>query len=462
MTAAPDPAIFRAYDIRGVVPGQLDEKAARQVGEALGGQAAAGGVPAIVVARDGRLSSPGLARALAAGLSSMGVEVLDAGMLATPIAYWAARQHAGGCSAVVTGSHNPKDYNGIKMTLHGLPLAGDEVKEIRAAIVRGPRPAARPAPVTPLEGVAARYADAVLRGPRLARPVKAVVDCGNGAAGPFYPAALRRLGCEVAEMFCEVDGTFPNHHPDPAVPKNFAAAVARMEEEGAELVLAFDGDGDRLGVWLPGDGIMFPDRVLMLLVRELLARRPGSDVVYDVKCTANLDPFIKELGGRPHIWLNGHSFMKKEIARLGAPLGGELSGHLYFNEDGWSFDDPLLAAVRLLRLVAAAPSARELFASVPDSCATPEYTVPMPAGADPHAFVARLVAEQDLAGAPRVLTIDGLRADWDDGFGLVRASNTTPSIVLRFEGKDPAARDRIRADFARLVAAADPAVELPF
>lgn len=461
MSELPAAEIFRAYDIRGLVPEMLNESAARLVGQALGAKAKAAGSPAVLVARDGRLSSPGLAQALAEGLNAMGMPVRDAGMMPTPTAYWGAKQHTDGNSVVITGSHNPKSYNGIKMTLGGVPLAGEEVTELRAMIESGLQPADQPAATEPLDGIVAAYADAVLAGPRLARPVKVVVDCGNGVAGPSYPEVLRRLGCEVSELYCDIDGEFPNHHPDPAVPENFKDAVAKMEAERAEMVLAFDGDGDRLGVWLP-EGILYPDRILMLLTRELLARKPGSEVVYDVKSTANLGPFIVAAGGKPHVWRTGHSFMKKELAKRGAPLGGELSGHFYFNEEGWSFDDPLLTAVRLLRMVAEAESATQLSATVPDSYATPEYTVPLGAAANPHALVEKLVAAQQFDGAPQIVTIDGLRADWEDGFGLVRASNTTPSIIMRFEGKEPAARDRIRDAFASLIAAVDASVEMPF
>ena len=457
-----DPSIFRAYDVRGRTPSQLNEQVARKIGQALATKALARGVAAIAIGRDGRETSPQLAAALIDGITSGGIDTLDFGMVPTPLAYWGAARHTKGSSAVVAGSHNPHGYNGIKCTLDGLPLAGAEIQELRQLIEEGRFATAGVAGSRERgEDVAAAYSAAVVAGHELKRPVKVVVDCGNGVAGPFYPEALRQLGCDVVEIFSEVDGSFPNHHPDPAVPANFAAAVELMAATKAEMVLAFDGDGDRLGVWLPASGILYPDRILMLLARQLLARRPHSEILYDVKCSLNVGRDIAAHGGKPSLCRTGHSFMKLALAESGAPLGGELSGHFFFNEGELAHDDALVAAARLLELAAAHDSASELGTSVPDSSATPEYTVPLN-GIGPHELVARLVARGGLAGDPRINTLDGIRAEWEDGFGLVRASNTTASLIMRFEGFDEQARDLVIERFRALLRAELPELQLPF
>ena len=445
--------IFRAYDIRGVVPDTLNTTVAHAVGRALAVMAKGRDIRCIAVGRDGRDSSPDLAAALIAGLNSQDIATVDLGMLPTPVAYWAAATRVAGSCAVVTGSHNPRQYNGIKMTLAGAPIAGTEIDELYQLIQTDH---------DHTTNSAAAYSEAVLAGRQLKRQVKIVVDCGNGVAGPFYPEILSKLGCDVVSLFQEVDGKFPNHHPDPADPANFTAATQALEQTGAELALAFDGDGDRLGVWLPGSGMFFPDRILMLLARDLLTRQPGATIVYDVKCSVNLAPFIIACGGQPHLCRTGHSFVKRELTQIGAPLGGELSGHFFFNEGDWRFDDALLAAVVLLELVAAAPSASELCASVPDSFATPEYKVNMPAGQSPHDFVRALTQSSTFPGNPKLVLVDGIRAEWPDGFGLVRASNTTPSLILRFEGLTAKARDRIKTDFRTIITTAGPDLTLSF
>lgn len=457
------PAIFRAYDIRGKVPSELNEATAGLVGQALATLALGRGESKIAVARDGRDSSPGLAEELIKGINAMGIDTVDFGMLPTPVAYWGAQDRAGGCSAIVTGSHNPRGYNGIKMTLSGVPLAGKEIEELRSVIENGRMTGKGVAGINEQDGgVAAAYKKAVLSMHELARPMSVVVDCGNGVAGPFYPGILSGLGCEVTPLFDEVDGTFPNHHPDPANPANYGAMDKVMEEGGAEIGLAFDGDGDRLGVWLPNKGLVFPDRILMLLAQHLLQGEPGAKVIYDVKCSVNVAPFVKDHGGEPLLCRTGHSFVKRMMASEKARLGGELSGHFFFNEPGWNFDDALLAAVRFLELAARSSSAAKLCATAPDSVATPEYTVAMPGDADPHSFVEKLRQGSGLPGSPELVTVDGIRAVWDDAFGLVRASNTTPSLILRFEGKDKSACSKAREAFRELLLSKDASLSLPF
>ena len=457
-----DPSIFRAYDVRGKTPSQLNEPVAQLIGQAIATKALAQGIASIAIGRDGRSTSPDLSASLIDGITSGGIDAVDLGMVPTPVAYWAAMQKTGGSSAVVTGSHNPHGYNGIKATLNGLPLAEDEVQEIRKLVEESRFASSGVAgSCEQVDGIADKYIAELALTHKLKRKVKVVVDCGNGVAGPFYPEALRQLGCEVVEIYSEVDGSFPNHHPDPAVPANFKQAVKLMEKEDAEMVMAFDGDGDRLGIWLPGSGILYPDRILMLLARQLLARLPRSEIFYDVKCSVNVARYIKEHGGKPRLCRTGHSFMKLALAKANAPLGGELSGHFFFNEGNLRYDDALVATARVLEMASEHESASALAGTVPDSCATPEYTVPID-GATPHEFVAALVERGGLDGDPDINTLDGIRAEWRDGFGLVRASNTTASLIMRFEGSNEKACSAVRERFRAVLLAERPGLQLPF
>ena len=457
------PAIFRAYDVRGKVPSELNDDTAGLIGQALATLALGRGISRIAVARDGRESSPALSDALIKGINAKGIDTLDFGMLPTPVAYWGAMDRAGGSSAIVTGSHNPREYNGIKMTLGGKPLAGGEIQELRSVIENGRMTGQGVAGINEqCPGVADDYRAAVLSGHSLDRQVKVVVDCGNGVSGPFYPGILSELGCEVQTLFDDVDGTFPNHHPDPANPGNYEVMAEMLDTGDAEIGLAFDGDGDRLGIWLPNKGLVFPDRILMLLAKEMLQNEPGAKVIYDVKCSVNVAPFVTGLGGQPLLCRTGHSFVKRMMAETDARLGGELSGHFFFNEPGWKFDDALLASARLLELVSKSGSADELCSTAPDSYATPEYTVTMPPGADPHGFVAALSQGGSLPGSPEIVKVDGIRAVWEDAFGLVRASNTTSSLILRFEGKDESACVKAREAFREMLLGKDGSLSLPF
>ena len=460
---APNPEIFRAYDVRGKYPVDLNEKTAFLIGQALATLALGRGISNVAVARDGRESSPALSESLVRGISSMGLDTLDFGMLPTPLAYWGAQAHAGGSSAIVTGSHNPREYNGIKMTLGGITLAGPEIQELYAVIENGRMTGKGVEGIREgHDGISSEYQKAVVSSHGLARKMKIVVDCGNGVAGPFYPAILEALGCTVDALFSDVDGSFPNHHPDPANPNLYGKMAGMLNDGKAEIGLAFDGDGDRLGVWIPKRGQVFPDRILMLLARDLLSKQGGAKVLYDVKCSVNVAPFVKEHGGEPVLCRTGHSFIKREMAETGAKLGGELSGHFFFNEQGWKFDDALLAAARLLALVSQEDSAVALCEGIPDSHATPEYTVAMPSGADPHSFVAKISQNGKLPGSPELVRIDGIRAVWDDAFGLVRASNTTPSLVLRFEGKSESACAKAQEAFREMLLGENPSLPLPF
>jgi phosphomannomutase/phosphoglucomutase len=453
------PEIFKAYDIRGIVGRTLTVAAVELIGRALGTEVRNAGGSAIAVGRDGRLSGPELAGALARGLLATGVDVHDIGMATTPMAYFAAHHLGCGSAVAVTGSHNPPEYNGLKMVIAGTTLSGDAIQGVRARIERGEFAVGsgtlRSADVR--EAYLARIAGDV----RLARPVPVVVDCGNGVAGSVAPELYRRLGCPVIELYCDVDGTFPNHHPDPTRPENLRDVVARLASSDAELGLAFDGDGDRLGVVTKGGRIIYADRQLMLFAADVLERVPGGEIIYDVKCTRNLAPWIRRHGGKPVLWKTGHSLIKAKLKETGAPLAGEMSGHIFFTERWYGFDDGVYAGARLLELLSRSADPSGELERLPDSVTTPELHLQLAEG-EPHRLIAQLQASARFPDALEVITLDGLRVEYADGFGLARASNTTPVIVLRFEADDAAGLARIQADFRRVLLAAKPGAKLPF
>ncbi len=438
---------FKAYDIRGVVGQSIDARFAEHLGRAFGSAAVAAGERAVAVGRDGRVSGPGLVAALIRGLVSTGLDVVDLGAVTTPMLYYvAATRGDHGCSSgiQVTGSHNPKDYNGFKMVLAGRAIYGEEIQGLRRRIeaedyLRG---AGRAASMD----IGAEYSARVARDCRLARPMKIVVDSGNGIPGASAPGILRALGCDVTELYSEVDGDFPNHHPDPSKPENLAELIATVKRTGAELGLAFDGDGDRLGVVTKNGNIIYPDRQLMLLAGDVLKRNPGATIIYDVKCTQRLAPAIRQAGGKALMWKTGHSLIKAKMKEIGAPLAGEMSGHIFFGERWYGFDDATYTAGRLLEILSFSSDASAVLNALPNSYSTPELNVVCAEGEAPL-LVQRVVDAARFPGATQVVTIDGLRADYADGFGLIRASNTTPVLVLRFEGHTPEALHRIEGDF---------------
>jgi phosphomannomutase len=438
-------SIFKAYDIRGIVPSTLDEAVAEALGMAFGTQAMALGEKVVAVGRDGRLSGPGLGSALIRGLVAAGVEVIDIGLATTPMLYFAA--HTLCTSGIqVTGSHNPKDYNGFKMVLAGRAIYGDDIQSLRRMMetqTGRAMPGGRVRHVDVLDA----YRDRIVGDVRLARPMKVVVDCGNGVAGASAPGIFRALGCEVIELFSEVDGNFPNHHPDPSKPENLADVVRTLLETDAELGLAFDGDGDRLGIVTKQGNNIYPDRQMILFAQDVL---PGGDIVFDVKCSQRLAPAIEEAGGVAHIYKTGHSLIKARMKELNSPLGGEMSGHIFFKERWFGFDDGTYAGARLLEILSRSPDANVVLDALPTSHSTPELNVACAEG-EPHALVERMVALARFGAPARVSTIDGVRVDWPDGFGLIRASNTTPVLVLRFEGQTPQAMARIEADMLALL-----------
>ncbi|MDE2627550.1 MAG: phosphomannomutase/phosphoglucomutase [Burkholderiales bacterium] len=438
---------FKAYDIRGVVGKGLDAAFAEHLGRAFGTEAVQAGERAVAVGRDGRLSGPGLAAALIKGLASTGLDVVDLGAVTTPMLYYvAATRDRHGCRSgvMVTGSHNPKDYNGFKMVLAGKAIYGDEIQALRRRIeaedyVHG---AGRSAAMD----IGAEYLARIVGDCHLARPMKIVVDSGNGIPGASAPGILRALGCEVVELYSEVDGDFPNHHPDPSQPANLADLIRTVRETGAELGLAFDGDGDRLGVVTRDGQIIYPDRQLMLLATDILKRHPGATVIFDVKCTQRLAQAIRRGGGVPLMWKTGHSLVKAKLRETGAPIAGEMSGHIFFAERWYGFDDATYTAARLLEILSRSRNPSRVLNALPTSFSTPELNVPCAEG-EPKVVVQQLLANARFPGAQEIVTIDGLRVDYKDGFGLIRASNTTPVLVMRFEGHTAAALERIQGDF---------------
>ena len=440
-------SIFKAYDIRGIVPATLSEHVAEALGKAFGTAARRAGETSVAVGRDGRLSGPALSAALARGLMAAGVDVIDVGMVTTPMLYFAASTLCNS-GIQVTGSHNPADYNGFKMVLAGRAIYGEEIQRLRRTMETENW-------VLQSEGrlrhinVLAPYRDRILGDVKLARPMKIVVDSGNGIAGASAPGILRALGCEVTELFSEVDGNFPNHHPDPSKPENLRDLVKALQTGDAELGLAFDGDGDRLGVVTKDGQNIDPDRQMMLFARDVLTRVPGGTIVFDVKCSQRLAPAIEAAGGKPLMFKTGHSLIKAKMKEIDSPLGGEMSGHIFFKERWYGFDDGTYAAARLLEILSRAKDPSAVLNALPTSFSTPELNVKCAEG-EPHKLVAELVKKASFPKA-RVNTIDGVRVDWPDGFGLIRASNTTPVLVLRFEGHTSEALHRIEGEMLALL-----------
>ena len=456
--------IFRAYDIRGIVGKTLTPDIVRDIGRALGSVGKERGAATFAIGRDGRLSGPEFARALAEGLNSVGADVIDIGMAPTPVAYFAAHHLGCGSCVAITGSHNPPDYNGLKIVVGGNTLYGDEIQDLRKRIEsrRFASGKGKRSEATVLDAYVKRIAGDV----KIARRMRIAIDCGNGVAGMLAPKLYRALGCEVEELYCEVDGRFPNHHPDPSVPKNLQELIQTVKNGRAELGIAFDGDGDRLGLVTKDGEIIFADRQLMLLASDVLSRNPGAQIIYDVKSTRLLAPWIEKHGGRPLIWKTGHSLIKAKLKETGALLAGEMSGHTFFKERWYGFDDALYGGARLLEILAKEKDGNPVLKSLPNAPSTPELHWGLAEG-EPHALVEKLQARvkenaSPFPSAEKVVTIDGVRVEYADGFGLARASNTTPVIVLRFEADSPAALERIKKDFRNALQPLKPDAPLPY
>ena len=463
--------IFKAYDIRGIVGKTLTPEIVEAIGQALGSEALLRKQATICVGYDGRLSGPELAAALSRGIRKTGMNVIQLGLVATPMVYFAAYELGTHCGVMVTGSHNPPDYNGLKMVLAGETLSGETIQSLRMRIESGDL-------ITQSEGseshhdIAAAYIAKIASDVKLSRSMKIAVDCGNGVPGAYAKKLYEALGCQVQELFCEVDGHFPNHHPDPSVPENLVDLIEALAKGDAEIGLAFDGDGDRLGVVTKDGQIIYPDRQLMLFAEEVLQRNQGATIIYDVKSTRNLAPWIKARPGKPLMWKTGHSLVKAKIKETSADLAGEMSGHIFFNDliDGqkpaqgrrwYGFDDGLYSGARLLEILSAVANPSATLNALPESVSTPEQHIQMQEG-EPHALIAALQKSAKFEGATDVITIDGLRVEYADGFGLMRPSNTTPVIVLRFEADNEAALKRIQNTFREIILAAAPQVKLPF
>jgi phosphomannomutase/phosphoglucomutase len=453
------PEIFKAYDIRGIVGKSLTNEAARLIGQALGSEARARKLKTIAVGRDGRLSGPELVAALAAGITSTGVDVVDIGCVPTPVTYFAAHHLDIGSCVSVTGSHNPPDYNGFKMVLGGETLFAEKIQALRQRIADGRFATGKG--VLCRTHVEQAYLERIIGDVRLARPMKIVIDCGNGVAGALAPELFRRMGCEVVELFCEVDGTFPNHHPDPSKPENLEDVRRALRETDAELGLAFDGDGDRLGVVTKDGEIIYPDRQLMLFAADVLTRNPGATIIFDVKCSRWVAQSVRHQGGVPLMWNTGHAFIKGKLKETGAPLAGEMSGHMFFKERWYGFDDGLYAGARLLEIVSRWKDACWPLKNLPNALSTPELNLKMQEG-EPHALIAKLQKNGKFPGSVSLNTIDGVRAEYKDGFGLARASNTTPVVVLRFEADNARALKRIQNDFRAALVAAWPGLKVDY
>jgi phosphomannomutase len=451
---------FKAYDIRGVVGQTISEAFAEHLGRAFGSEAVKAGELAVAVGRDGRLSGPGLAAALIRGLMSTGLDVVDLGAVTTPMLYYvAATRGRRGCHSgiMVTGSHNPKDYNGFKMVLAGRAIYGDEIQNLRIRMEA--ENYVRKAGRTASMDIGAEYLARITGDCKLKRRMKIVVDSGNGIPGASAPGILRALGCDVTELYSEVDGDFPNHHPDPSKPENLADLIRAVKSTGAELGLAFDGDGDRLGVVTKEGHIIYPDRQLMLFAKDVLSRNPGGTVIFDVKCTQRLAPVIRKAGGKPLMWKTGHSLVKAKMKQVKAPIAGEMSGHIFFGERWYGFDDATYTAARLLEILSRSKDPSRVLNALPTSFNTPELNVPCAEG-EPKLLVQKLLDTAKFPGALEVITIDGLRAEYKDGFGLIRSSNTTPVLVMRFEGHTEKALRRIEAAFMAALLAVKPDAQL--
>ena len=451
--------IFRAYDIRGVVETALTPDAVIQIGQAFATEARAQGQNTVVIARDGRLSSPDLANALSKGLRTGGCDVIDIGMVPTPVLYYATHKLQTGTGIMVTGSHNPPQYNGLKMLVAGHTFYGDSIKSLYQRIVDGNIDSGNG--TYEQQDLIPSYIETITSDIQLARPFNIAVDCGNGVAGVLAVELFSKLGCTITELYCDVDGTFPNHHPDPSKPENLDVIKKAIADNSLDLGLAFDGDGDRVGIIDDRQNIIWADRQMMLYAADVLERKPGALIIFDIKSSTNLEHFIIEHGGKPLMWKTGHSFIKAKMKETGAELAGEMSGHIFFKERWFGFDDGLYSAARMLEILSKRnqPSS-EIFAGLPDSINTPELQIMFEEG-DHYKFMDQFRQQANFENAD-ILTIDGMRVNYPDGWGLIRPSNTTPCLVLRFEANSEAALEEIKAKFRHEILKQDSSLELPF
>ncbi len=456
-----DASIFKAYDIRGVVDKTLTTQAAFAIGQALGALAKEKGVDTMCVGRDGRLSGPKLSESLMQGITDQGVNVKSIGLTPTPVLYFATVLTGTGSGVAVTGSHNPPEYNGLKMMMAKETLFGEGIQSLRQRIEAGIASSEKKGSIEEID-VVTPYMNKVLSDVKLARPMKVAIDCGNGVTGPMAVELFKRLGCEVSALFADIDGHFPNHHPDPSKPANLQDLIECVKTSDVELGLAFDGDGDRLGVVTKSGQIIYPDRQMMLFAADILERHPGERIIYDVKCTRRLVPWIKNHGGIPTICCTGHSLVKAKLKETQAPFAGEMSGHLFFNDERWpGFDDGLYAGARILEILSRHANPSDVLEALPTAVNTPELHIEMAEGENKR-FVQRLQEELHFDDATDIIKIDGIRVEWEDGFALARSSNTTPVVVLRLEGDTKEALARIQKRFGEALKSVDSTITLPF
>ena len=457
------PSIFKAYDIRGIIDETLDPSIAKLIGQAFGTEMRELGESEIVIGRDGRLSGPALIEALTQGLLSTGINVIDLGMVATPMVYFGANHVLDGkkpqSGIMITGSHNPPNYNGFKMVLGGAAIYGDQIQALRKRIEAKQFTTGHGTRST--FDIFPMYLNRIIGDVKLARPMKVAVDCGNGVGGAFAGKLFRALGCEVQELFCEVDGNFPNHHPDPAHIENLQDLIQNLQTTDNELGLAFDGDADRLGVVTKDGQVIFPDRQMMLFAKDVLSRNPGGQIIFDVKCTRNLAKFVKDYGGAPLMWKTGHSLVKAKLKETGAPLAGEMSGHIFFKDRWFGFDDGLYTGTRLLEILSKETDPNAILNNLPNAICTPELQLACAEG-EPFSLLETIKANAKFPTSESINTIDGVRVEYADGFGLARPSNTTPVVVMRFEADTEEAIARIQEEFRVALIQAKPDAKLPF
>ena len=452
-------SIFKAYDIRGIIDDTLTLDIAHKIGQAVGSEVIASGGNSIVIGRDGRLSGPSISEALANGLRASGVNVVDIGLAPSPVVYYSSYSKNIPSCIAITGSHNPPNYNGFKMVVDGTTLSAERIQQVKQRIIDNNFSEGNGSYTQ--EEVIPDYIERIVSDVKPARKMKIVIDCGNGVGGATAPQVFKQMGCEVIELFSEVDGNFPNHHPDPSQIENLQDLITAVKEHDAELGLAFDGDADRLGVVSKKGEIIWADRQMVLFAQDILSRNPGTDIIYDVKCSRNLPVEIEKAGGNPIMWRTGHSFVKAKLKETGAALAGEMSGHIFFKERWFGFDDGVYAGARLIEILSKmSQSPQEVFDNLPNSINTPELRIDFAEG-EHYAFMDKLQEAADFGDA-EVSKIDGLRVDYADGFGLVRPSNTTPILVLRFEGDTQAAIERIQKEFATAIKSIDNNIETPF
>ncbi len=454
-----NPAIFRMYDIRGVVETDLTPDTVRLIGQAFATECLGQGVNTVAIGRDGRLHSKELSVALTEGLNAGGCDVIDVGMVPTPVLYFATHHLKTGTGIMVTGSHNPPEYNGLKMSMAGKTLYGDDITGLYDAIASGSLN--NGSGTYREEDLLDIYLQRIVSDVKLERPMKVAVDCGNGVAGVIATQLFTALGCEVTELFCDVDGNFPNHHPDPSKLENLIDIKAAIKDKQLELGLAFDGDGDRVGVLDDQQNVIWPDRQMILYSEDVLSRNPGAEIIFDIKSSYHLGKAIEKMGGKPLMWKTGHSLIKAKMKETGALLAGEMSGHIFFKERWYGFDDGLYSAARMLELLSKkSGTTSEIFSQLPDSFNTPEIQVHFSEG-EHYAFMEKFKNTADFGDA-EISTIDGMRVTWDKGWGLIRPSNTTPCLVLRFEADDESTLQTVQEKFRQQMLATDNTINLTF